>query len=402
MIIEARQDTITLRGRINSNIWPAVQAAAALLLENHPTGIIVDCFGLTKITPRGAETFADAFEYIRAHNARIVVVGLSPKLVEIGKMVPGVRSQLPLAATVEEARASLQLEEVTPERGKAREATVVPIVGNWRRAVHLADKVAVGESCEVHLVDLMKVPRTLPIGTPLPDREAEGQIRLEAAKAVVKEMGLKSFSHVGRVRTESSGLAEFIEQLGADSTVISIDRGHKSDPYVEEAEAMSFFEAATCEVSLVKGTPPERDESKAAKVVVPAVGAWEHALEHACKITSGGQAAIKVIYVITIPRSEPIDSPKPDAEAAASDCAKEALRIGRKYGADVKAVTERVRDPILGLVKLISSNRFDLAVTGVGRETSGDYHIAHATAAALMHEPECETVFLRVGGVERT
>ena len=400
MIIEARQDTITLRGRITSNIWPAIQAAAALLLENHPTGIIIDCFALTKITPRGAETFARAFEYIRAHNARIVVAGLSPKLLEIGKAVPGVRSQLPLAATVEEARASLRLEEVTPERGKARATVVVPIVGNWRRAVHLADKLAMGESCEVHLVDLIKVPRTLPIGAPLPDRESEGQARLEAAKAVVKQMGLKSFSHVERVRSESSGLAGFIGQLGADSTVISIDRGEKSEPYVEESEAMSFFDAASCEVSLIKGTPPERVESETTNVVVAAVGAWEHALKHACKITSGERALIKVIYVITIPRSEPIDSPKPDAEAAASDCAKEALRIGKRYGGNVKPIAERVRDPILGFVRLVGSNKFDLAVAGVSRETSGNYHIARATAGALMHELPCETVFVRVGSTE--
>jgi len=38
-----------------------------------------------------------------------------------------------------------------------------------------------------------------------------------------------------------------------------------------------------------------------------------------------------VVYIITIPRSEPLDAPKPDAESAAADCAKEAMRIGKRY-----------------------------------------------------------------------
>ena len=98
MIIEARDDTITLRGEVKTNIWPAIQAAAALLLENHPTGIILDGSGLTKVTVKGAETFADAFDFIVAHNARIMVVGLTEEMIEVGQAVPGVRSQLPIAA----------------------------------------------------------------------------------------------------------------------------------------------------------------------------------------------------------------------------------------------------------------------------------------------------------------
>lgn len=397
MIIEAREDTITLRGTIRSNIWPAIQAACALLLENHPTGIIIDCFALTHITTKGAETFADAFKYITSHDARIVVAGLSPELIEIGMAVPGVRSQLPLASSVEEARASLLLEEVTPKTGKARVRAVVPIVGNWRRAVDLADKLALGESCEVHLVDLIKVSRTLPIGTPLPEREAEGQARLESAKAAVEETGIKCFGHVERVRSESAGLNEFIERIEGDYTVVSIDRWGVEEPSMDETEAMTLFGSVPCEMSLVKGSPAQPVEKESYKLVVPAVGAWEHALEHACRIVGRANATIEVIYIITVPRSEPIDSLNPDAEAAASDCAKEANRIGRKYGAKVNPRAERVRDPILGFMRLITQDGFDSAVVGVRREITGDYHIAKAVADSLLQDLPCETIFLRVG-----
>lgn len=397
MIIEAREDTITLRGDVKSNIWAAIQAAAALLLENHPAGIIVDCSGVNAVTPKGAETFTDAFAYISAHNAKIVVAALRPELLEVGKTVPGMRSQIPVAATVEEARASIDLEEITLKRGKAEVAAVVPMVGNWARATYYARKFAVGENCEIHLVDLLKVPRTLPIGTPLPDEENEAKARLDAARKLVEDSGFKSFTHVEKVRSESAGLLDFLARLKADFTVLSIDKGDRNDPFMEESEAMSVLAAAGCEVSLIKGAPSVKAEPALKHIVVPAVGSWEHALEHACKIASSRETTVvSLVYLLTIPRAEPIDVPKPDEEARIGDYFSEAVRIGRKFGVAVNPDVERVRDPVLGLMKMLESDDFDLAIVGVENETAGDYHIARAIAIALMQEQPCETMFLRV------
>ena len=394
MIVEAREDTVTLRGAITSNIWPAIQAAAALLLENHPTGIIIDCSPLTRITPKGAETFTDASSYIREKNARIVVAGLAPELLEIGKAVPGVRSQLPVCATVEEARASLSLEEAEVKRGRAAVAGVVPIIGDWRAALFHARRLAIGENTEIHLVDVIKVPRTLPIGTPLPDRETEGQARLQEARNLLRDARVTVFSHVERVRAESQGLASFADQLKADYMTVSLDRGDRDAPHLNEAEALALLELATFEISLIKGSPVDHTKPMAT-AVIPAVGAWDHALEHACKLVLGEPTEISVVSLIMAPRTEPIDTPKPDAEAAASDAAKEARRIGKAYNVKVKPVVERVRDPILGFTKIVENGKFGLAVVGVKRETTGDYHIAHAIAMALQNELWCETVFLR-------
>lgn len=396
MIIEARGDTITLRGDIKSNIWPAIQAAAALLLRNYPTGIIIDASGVEKCTAKGAETFADAFNYISSHNARIVVAGLDEKIREIGRAVPGVRSQVPLADTVDEARASLELDEATPQRGKAQMAGVVPILGNWQRAVVHADKLAVGENCEIHLVDLIKVPRALPIGSPLPEREAVSRERLERAKELVEQSRLKGFSHAEHVRSESAGLSDFVGKLKANFAVVDMDPGTEGESQMEESEAMSLVEAADFEVSLIKGAPSER-LGISGNVVVPAVGAWDHALEHACKLVHGEDARITIVYLITVPRTQAIDAPKPDQEAAAADCAREAGRIARNHGVNVTVVTERVRDPILSFVNLVKEREFGLVVVGVKRETSGDYHVAHALASSLLQDPPCEIVFLRVG-----
>lgn len=396
MIIEAREDTITLRGAVHSNIWPAIQAAASLLLENHPTGIIIDCSALTRITPKGAETFADAFEYIQTRNARIIVIGLSQEMVEIGKTVPGVRSQLPIASSIEEARASLALGELTLRRGRARVTAVVPILGNWRRAIYFADNLAAGESCEVHLIDLIQVPRTLPLGTPLPERESLGQKRLEEAMGLVHKMGLKSFTHVERARSKFSGLIDFAHRLNVDFSVVSIDCPERDAPCIDQSEAMTLIETANFNISLIKGAPAVPDRP-VVNIVVPALGKWNRAMEHACKLASKENAVVTMLFIIAIPRAEPLDVSKPDAEAAASDAAKEAQRIGKRYGVTVNAISERVRDPILGLLKIIEAHEFDLAVIATKQELVEDYHIAQAATSALLDELPCETVFLRVG-----
>lgn len=394
MIIEARDDTITLRGEVKSNIWPAIQAAAALLLENHPTGIILDGSAITRITVQGAETFADAFAYIDAQHARIMVVGLSDEMLEIGKTVPGVRSQLPIAATIEEARYSLELGEQTPRRGKAQIAGVVPMLGNWRRAVYFADKIAIGENCEIHLVDLIKVPRTLPLGSPLPEREAEGQQRLQEAQGSVRQIGLTSFSHVERVRSGAE-LGDFAKCLNADFTITSVDCPKDSEPGMDQSEALALQEAVVLDVSILKASPPEAGRP-VHSVVIPVVGAWGQALQYACKlILDEIDAEVTVVSVTAIPRSQPLDIPKPDIDAAIADTAKEALRIGKRYGVKVNPISERVRDPVLGFLKIIEEGKFDLAIVGMKRETSGDFHIAQSMALMLLNKTPCEVMSLR-------
>ncbi len=103
-----------------------------------------------------------------------------------------------------------------------------------------------------------------------------------------------------------------------------------------------------------------------------------------------------MLSIIVVPRSEPIDIPKPDAQIVAENNAKEAIRIGRNYGVKIKPVVERVRDPIVGLMRIIKDNKFDMAVVGVGSETEDAYSSGRSVALALFEELPCEIVFLRV------
>src|SRR5947209_19925430 len=109
MIIETKDDVVRLSGSLARNQWMTIKAAANLLLTNHPEGIIVDCSHLEGISEDGAKTFLEATRDIEATKSPILVVSLPQQVLAVCKTVPGVRSQLPIADTIEEARASLRM-----------------------------------------------------------------------------------------------------------------------------------------------------------------------------------------------------------------------------------------------------------------------------------------------------
>jgi anti-anti-sigma regulatory factor len=160
MIIEARNDVVALEGSLDKNLWPTIQAAANLLLRQHTQGIIIDGSALTGCSPEGAKTFRDAMDYIERYRARIVVAQLPDPVMEILQGVPGVRSRLPISATIEEARASLHLARTNAGRGlesggRALQDILVPLLraDNPETATMLACRLAKaeGQKTRVHL-----------------------------------------------------------------------------------------------------------------------------------------------------------------------------------------------------------------------------------------------------------
>src|SRR4051794_2917253 len=104
MIVESYEDVIILSGALRSNYWETLHTAISLTLKRHPSGVIIDCSGLTEATPEGAETFRDVMEYIHGHDARVIVAAVPSKVYEVLRTVPEVRSQLAITESVEEAR----------------------------------------------------------------------------------------------------------------------------------------------------------------------------------------------------------------------------------------------------------------------------------------------------------
>jgi len=246
MIIDARSDVVTLSGRLEKNLWPNIQAAAQLLLRLHPNGILIDASEVTYCCPEGARTFIDAIEYIERHRARIVLCRAPECVMSVIRTVPGARSQVAISATLEEARASLDLElrarkRERPLRGSETEppTVLVPIL-QGTMSVKSPLGIAHTVGCEVHhdethdrqarvaikpriqLSYVLVVPRSLPLNTPLPEEEVDARALLKEAEDFAALHGLNLNADVARTRDAAEEIVELAQRLKAIKMVIGI------------------------------------------------------------------------------------------------------------------------------------------------------------------------------------
>ncbi|MEN6520725.1 MAG: hypothetical protein ABFD46_06185 [Armatimonadota bacterium] len=225
MIVEARRDVITLRGILSENEWPTIQTAAKLLLEEHPRGIIIDCSQLTEITEEGAKTFLDGIGYIQKQDAKIIVAGLPTNALGVVRKIRSVVSQLPIAPTIEDARTSLGLEDLAaaPVNRNAHIGLVL-LIGDWQRATEIACKLADRRKDQIHVVDILKVPRTMPLATPLPEAEAMTRRKLDDADVIAKHYKFKLFKHVERARTLGEGIQKIFAAVKPEILIVCMAR----------------------------------------------------------------------------------------------------------------------------------------------------------------------------------
>ena len=258
MIIETRDDVVSLSGSLRKNQWLTIKAAANLLLMDHPGGIIVDCTKLDDITEEGAKTFLEAIRDIEAVHTRIVVVNLPENVFEVCKKIPGVRSQLPIARTIEEARASLRLHGRASGHAnsgggaKTGKPIIVPLLAglDLTYGATLAGRLARSSRSDVQLVYFLEVTRTLPLNAPLQEAEQEASEALTQAMVLAKQANANASEHVERVRNAAEGILATIKNSGAELVVIGATSqplgGEGHDRFEEIVEAL--IERAPCEV----------------------------------------------------------------------------------------------------------------------------------------------------------
>ena len=262
MIIEARKDVVRLEGALDKNLWPTIQAAANLLLRHHMEGIIVDGGGLTSCSPEGAKTFRDAMDYIERYRARIVVCDLPDCVMDVVRAVPGVRSRLPIADTLEEARASLRLAAPGPSRAVAGNRPpleiLVPLLSgdNPAAATALACRLASAEGdsrkVRLHLAYVLEVPRHLPLTAPLPEEEAAAAKALEVAVSSARCEGVNADPLVTRARDIGEEIVTQATALSA--SLIVLGYSPTDDPADTKLARVTrlVLERAPCEVILNK------------------------------------------------------------------------------------------------------------------------------------------------------
>jgi nucleotide-binding universal stress UspA family protein/anti-anti-sigma regulatory factor len=270
MIIETKDDVVQLSGSLHKNQWMTIKAAANLLLHAHPQGIIVDCSHLETISEDGAKTFLEAMRDIEAAKSRIVFACLPKNILSVCKMVPGVRSQLPIADSVEAARASLHVVKraAGPDKnpgqgadGVRRGVILVPLVAHLELTygASLAGRLARLDRYEVRLVYFLEVPRTLPQNAPLLEEEQAAQEALTEAVQSAKQVNVTPQEHVERVRDAAEGILAMAKAenitliiLGATNEPIGAE-GHDRFHHLVD----TLLHRAPCEVLIGRQKPNE-------------------------------------------------------------------------------------------------------------------------------------------------
>ena len=229
MIVESYEDVIVLSGVLSSNFWETIHTALSLILRRHPSGIIIDCSGITECSKEGAKTFIQAMEYIEEHDARILVASVPVPVLEVLKSVPEVRSQLPIASSVEEARRSLNL-ELPVTRDKKRSGASLPVLLVCLQGaisdiylLSVAQEMADTIRAKLCLVYPIIVPRDLPLQAPLPNDEEIAAKTLSKAKKILEKSGASSYtSRVQRAREIYVAIQDALEEVDAYQILISL------------------------------------------------------------------------------------------------------------------------------------------------------------------------------------
>lgn len=262
MIVYTHEDLVRLSGSLVKNQWLTIKAAANLLLRDHPQGIVIDCSELTQVSEEGAKTFLEAMRDIQHAGSRMIVANLPDDVLRVIRAVPGVRSQLPIASSIEEARASLKLAATAPGPTAAHASpgpgVLVPLFDTMdlEYAVTTAGRLARADHLSLHLVALLVVARNLPVGTPLPEQETAANQQLETAGALARKFGVPVARHMERVRDIDEGLLHLLKQYNASHVVVAAQAARANDePFVNLVEAL--LHRAPCNVLVCRRAPSD-------------------------------------------------------------------------------------------------------------------------------------------------
>jgi len=227
MIVESYEDTIIISGALRSNYWETLHTAISLLLKRHPTGVIVDCSGLTEVTPAGAATFRDVMEYIHNHDSRVIVAAVPRHILDVLRTVAEVRSQLAVTNSVEEARKSLDLLVEAPAKKKLADSgqkLIVCLTGapTDTQALTLGAQICESRQAQIHLLYVVIVPRDLPLTAPLAKDEEMAAKAIDHGKRVLQLRHLRVVPHLERARDIASALEEVLNETKASSVIMSL------------------------------------------------------------------------------------------------------------------------------------------------------------------------------------
>jgi len=259
MIVETKDDVIFLSGDIVSNQWRTIRTAAGLILKRHSHGVIVECSGLTSCTPDGAETFYDMMHFIERKKARIIVANLPKVIKEALTHVPEVRSRLAVAASVDEARRSLDLTHtaLVDEAGSQHSSGLLILALSGGKADGYAIALATGmarmRGLKVVALFTVLVPQSLPMDTPMPEAEEKAAGALKVAQEIFKTKQIPVNLTIERSRSLATAVDAVAREMDERTAIVALPDAdlRKGEP---AKTATELLEKIGSEVILVR--PP--------------------------------------------------------------------------------------------------------------------------------------------------
>ncbi len=240
MIVESYEDVIVLSGAIRQNLWETIHTAISLTLRRHPSGVIIDCEGITEMTNEGAETFHDAIDFVGEHGkARIIMVAVKEDILAVLRSVPGVRSQLAISDSVESARKSIDLlTEGDDEDGKRKkkgdsakpfDRHILAILSgddSDNDVLEVINELVSTMPAKVLFLLPIVVPRALPLQAPMPENEEKLAASAQRGKESLADSRTACEIKLERTRSLPTLLHQVAEQVEAAYTVVSLPRQH--------------------------------------------------------------------------------------------------------------------------------------------------------------------------------
>ncbi len=124
-----------------------------------------------------------------------------------------------------------------------------------RRAFEAAVRLAKAEDAQIMPAFLARVPRNLPIESPLPAQCAGGMPLLEVIEQQAAAQGLEVDSRVGRGRTYRDALRRLLEQEHFDRVIVSATDSPRKGLTTEDLEWL--LERVPAEVMILRPAPDD-------------------------------------------------------------------------------------------------------------------------------------------------
>lgn len=101
---------------------------------------------------------------------------------------------------------------------------LVPTSGHHysERGVELACRLGHEQKSDIFLAYIMEIPRTMPLGIPLPDLEEKAKEALERAESIVVLHGLRTDKMIHRARIAGEEIARIAKEKDVDMIVLGI------------------------------------------------------------------------------------------------------------------------------------------------------------------------------------